>query len=136
MKGFTLLEMIVVIVIIGVLATLGFRQYMPVRESALSREAVANLRLIRAAERIYRMETTTYYPATGTENNIGNINNNLKLSLTTNNWGYSITTTNAAPPTFTATADRVGTGGYLDCQWSINQGQDNPIVVTDTLCMQ
>jgi prepilin-type N-terminal cleavage/methylation domain-containing protein len=43
-KGFTLLELIVVIVIIGVLATLGLTQYASMVERGRSAEAKANYR--------------------------------------------------------------------------------------------
>jgi prepilin-type N-terminal cleavage/methylation domain-containing protein len=120
-KGFTLLEIIVVIVIIGILATLGITQYIPSRERAIGREAIANLKLIAAAERIYRMEYGTFYPPDSgtTEGSVNNINTNLKLSLTVTNWAYSIT---GGTDTFTASAARNGAGGYQDCEYSLATG--------------
>jgi prepilin-type N-terminal cleavage/methylation domain-containing protein len=131
-KGFTLLEIIIVIVIIGILSTFGISQYIPARERALGKEATANLKLIAAAERIYRMENDTYYPASGTVNGVNNINTNLKLSLTTQSWHYSIT---GGTDTFTASASRNGSGGYLECIWSINETQEDPVVSTGP-CLQ
>ena len=86
--GFTLIELIIVIVIIGVLATLGVSQYYPLRERALDKEAEANLRLIASAERIYRMETQTYV----TSNTTSQINSDLRLSITTTrpSWSYFV----------------------------------------------
>ena len=145
-KSFTLLELVIVIVIIGILATLGLSQYYPLRERALSREATANLRLIRAAERIYRMESNNAaYGACqcsdGVTCNSGAVipvgcNFLLKLSLNTQNWTYAVTATGSgSTAAFTATAGRQGSGGYLDCQWSIDQAQDDPVVAVAP-CMQ
>ena len=100
-KGFTLLELIIVIIVIGVLASLALPGFGKARESALEKEAQANLRLISAAEKIYHMEYNAYF--TGTDLVV--INNNLKLSLPAQNWSYAITS--AAPGTaFTAQATR------------------------------
>jgi type II secretory pathway pseudopilin PulG len=54
---------------------------MAIKEKTLNREAKANLALIRAAEKIYRMEQGFYYPQTGEETTISVINSFLKLSL-------------------------------------------------------
>lgn len=86
------MELLTVIIIIGVLATLGLSGYASIRENAFNREAFANLKLIRAAQKPFRLETNGYYnsgafqPAA-----IRNINTNLKLSLSANNnrnWNY------------------------------------------------
>ncbi|MFH1128419.1 MAG: prepilin-type N-terminal cleavage/methylation domain-containing protein [Candidatus Omnitrophota bacterium] len=55
-KGFTLLELIIVIIIIGVLATLGFTQYTKVVEKGRAAEARAILGSLRTAERAYYLE--------------------------------------------------------------------------------
>jgi prepilin-type N-terminal cleavage/methylation domain-containing protein len=88
-RSFSLLELIVVVIIVGVLATLGFYSYGNVKEQTLDREAKVNLKLLRAAERIYFMETNQYY-ASGYDN-IAGINQNLKLSLPggdSRSWDY------------------------------------------------
>ncbi|RJP28226.1 MAG: prepilin-type N-terminal cleavage/methylation domain-containing protein [Candidatus Omnitrophota bacterium] len=96
-KSFTLLELLTVIVIIGVLSTLGINQFRAAREMALQREAVANVRLIAAAERISRMETGAFAACTCTTaaNCIAatGCNTLLRLQLNTTNWDYSVTVT-------------------------------------------
>ena len=120
-KSFTLIEIIIVIIIIGILAALAVNQYTPARERAVSREAVSTLRLVAAAERIYRMEIGGFYPpvALSPVTTPKDINDNLKVSVNENNWDYSISST--AINNFTSLADRLGTGGFLDCQYSIDE---------------
>lgn len=94
-KSFTLLELLVVIIIVGVLGTLGITNYMAAKEKALDKEAISNLKLIQSAEKIYQMETDTYYPDTppDPQTDIAEINDNLKLSLKADvnrNWNYSV----------------------------------------------
>lgn len=99
--GFTLLEMMIVIVIIGILATLAVYQFAGPRSAALEKEVKANLKLIAAAERIYRMEVGTFINATNTTN----ANALLRLMLPGGekpNWNYTVT--NADVDSFNATA--------------------------------
>lgn len=122
--GFTLIEIIIVVIIIGILSTFGISQYIPVRERALGKEAIANLKLISAAEKIYRMETGEYYPLRTTTDIIADINANLKLSLTGTNWDYKI---QAGSNFFIAYASRKGLGGYLDCEYMIENSREEPV---------
>ncbi|MDD5155995.1 MAG: type IV pilin-like G/H family protein [Candidatus Omnitrophica bacterium] len=59
-KGFTLLELIVVIVILGILATLGFTQYTKMVEKGRSAEARDALGQIRKAQIAYYLENGGY----------------------------------------------------------------------------
>lgn len=88
-RSYTLTELLVVIVIIGVLAILAIPIITGPKEQAMDNEAKVNLKLIQAAEKIYHMEYLQYWAAP--DNNL--LNDNLKLSLpaTTNanrNWDY------------------------------------------------
>lgn len=58
--GFTLLELVVVIIIIAVLASLGFSQYTKVVEKMRSAEAKSNLGLLRKLQLGYYMENGVY----------------------------------------------------------------------------
>ena len=104
-RGFTLIELMIVVVIVGMLAALAMVQFSAPMEDSLSKEALANLKLIAAAEKIYRMEAGVYITAT----NETVINKLLRLSLpenaTTKNWQYNVTAT-ANGRVFNATATR------------------------------
>ncbi|MCK9595161.1 MAG: hypothetical protein PHH68_01265 [Candidatus Omnitrophica bacterium] len=101
--AFTIVELTVVLIVVGILVTLAIGQFSGSREQALKKEAQANLKLIAAAEKIYRLETTVYMNQTDSSA----VNSNLKLSLpiTNPNWNYKVIGANTT--TFTAKAGRV-----------------------------
>jgi prepilin-type N-terminal cleavage/methylation domain-containing protein len=59
-RGFTLLELVVVVIIIGILATLGFTQYGKVIEKGRIAEARMVLGAIRNAQEAYKQEYGDY----------------------------------------------------------------------------
>jgi len=65
-RSFTLLELIVVIIIIGVLATLGFIQYAKVVEKGRRAEAASNLGAMRSMAYVWHQEGghPSQYPST------------------------------------------------------------------------
>jgi prepilin-type N-terminal cleavage/methylation domain-containing protein len=71
-RGFTLLELVVVIIIIGILATLGIQQFGRMAEKARGAEAREILGQIRQACAGYRLERGT---VTGMDGNSGGIGN-------------------------------------------------------------
>jgi len=121
MRSFSLLELVIVIVIVGILATLGIYPYISSRERALGDEARVNLQLIAAAERVWKMESATNaYTAcsclcagnavTCCNELAAGCNIFLRLSLNTQNWTYTVTGVagTGAAAVFTATATRTG----------------------------
>lgn len=112
-KAFTLLEILVVVIIIGILAALGFPNFAKTKESTLDKEAQANLKLISVAEKIYHLENAVYYISADRTA----INNGLKLSLPAQNWNYKI------DGGFTAKAQRAGDNARA---WCITQATDEP----------
>ena len=59
-RGFTLLELIVVIIILGILATLGFTQYTKMVEKGRTAEARVVLGALRQSQIAYYQEYATY----------------------------------------------------------------------------
>jgi prepilin-type N-terminal cleavage/methylation domain-containing protein len=86
-KGVTLIEMIIVIIIVGILATIAVPQYIGVKERSMDKEARANLSTIQAAEKNYRIEKGSYYAGSTAD-----LNTNLKLLLPTTSpqWDYAV----------------------------------------------
>lgn len=122
-KSFTMMELCVVLVIVGVLATIAVTQYGAAREQAFDREARANLLLIQTAERVYALDNGgAFYD----DDDEIDMNNELGLSLTTTNmiWDYSMEVDNVAvPPEFCIQATRVA-GGRT---WRIRNTEEDPV---------
>ena len=58
--GFTLIELIIVVIIIGILATIAAPMMSGLQEKAIRTEAIAALGTIRTAQRAYRVEYGNY----------------------------------------------------------------------------
>lgn len=119
--AFTLLEVIVVIIILAILVSISMPLYHKTVESARGEEAKTSLKLIQARERIIKLERNSYINCTSTLD--CNNATRLGLQLSANNWDYNVT--DATATNFLATADRIGTGGYLDCVYTINSTLEN-----------
>jgi prepilin-type N-terminal cleavage/methylation domain-containing protein len=101
-KGFTAFEVLIVLIIVGILATFAVNNLAPMRERSWDDEARQNLVLIQRAESAYLMENQTYYPAAGSTNSIGLINTNLGLYLPTGAariWNYEVWSTGCSRAT-------------------------------------
>jgi prepilin-type N-terminal cleavage/methylation domain-containing protein len=107
-RAFTLMEMLVVVTIIGILGTMSIVHFMASQEAALDKEVLSNLKLIAAAEKIYRMEAGQYVTA-GDETAI---NTDLRLMLpvgAARKWSYTVNA--AGGTTFVANGTRNVAGG-------------------------
>lgn len=117
--AFTAFELLVVIIIIGILATLSLPNLRKMKEKSYDNEAKATLKLLQAAEKIYYMQNGFYYPYSGAVTH-NSLNSSLKVFLPTSghvNWNYSTTTGTGA-----ATASRFPSGR----RWSIAITAEEP----------
>lgn len=79
--AFTLMEIIIVIVLIGVVGAFGIANYTRGLRKGLERRAIGNLRLIRSAAQIYMANTGSNVPNLA---NINAINTTLGLNIVDN----------------------------------------------------
>jgi type II secretory pathway pseudopilin PulG len=118
-------EILIVVIIVGILATLGISQFAAPREQAIEREGVVNLKLIAAAEKIYRLENNSneYVNVADT----AAANNVLKLALPISNsyWTYSVK--NADRDGFEAVAHRPRPVAGHPIDMCINQSAEEPV---------
>lgn len=121
--GFTLIELMAVVVIFGIVAMLALPRHFRAREQGYDKKAQAALGMIRSAERQHWMENGSYFPASGTETNLNSINGNLSIDLADDGmWTYGIATDAAGE--FQASLTRAGGWGYAR-SWMINATLEN-----------
>ncbi len=125
-SGFTLIELIVVVIVIGILATVAVPQYLRATERAKSAKARHALGILAQAEKLFRADSTDgqYTTCAGTAAGCGaptSIGGFVELTdivgtgvagTGDRDWTYGIAAAGAgATPTFTATARRAGGDG-------------------------
>lgn len=120
-KGFILIEVIIVFVILGVLASLAIPRFIGSLEKARGDKAVTWLRLIRIGEKMYRLDHNTFTNSlSGLADYIGELDPDP-------DWTYGDPDTtddaNDSGPDFTATATRSG-GAYKDGTIIIDEDGD------------
>jgi type IV pilus assembly protein PilE len=103
-KGFTLLELVVVIIILGVLATLGIQQYTRAVERSRGAEARQILGQIRGEAAAYRTERGSCAGFTEAMAGVGNNADQIPSACrTTHYFSYAVTNSTAGGVTLTAT---------------------------------
>ena len=111
-RGFTILEVVIVVVLIGVLAAIALPEYANFLERGKVTEAVNAIGSIKSAELIYKMRNDVYVSIT--QNTQSRLSEYLKLDIpSTGNWYYHSSTT-TTPGGFTVSAFRLPSGGTLN----------------------
>jgi prepilin-type N-terminal cleavage/methylation domain-containing protein len=124
-KGFTLIELMIVVVIIGILAALAIPRFMTATTKSKQSEAKQILKQIYTMERAYRQSNNTYWGQGTTADSLAaNQNNFATIGVNIPNGArylYNITVATATNLTVTGTATGLDDDAANDV-WSINEG--------------
>ena len=85
-KGFTLMELMICIVVIGLLASFGIPNYQKSVRKGYERNAILNLKTIHGANEIYRARIGQYAP--GIALDLAGINSALSIDIIDGNMAY------------------------------------------------
>ena len=118
LSGFTLIEIILISMVVMTLALITLPNFSKSKKVALKKEAISYVKLITAAERIYRIENDTYVACSGAA-----CNNLLSLMLNTANWDYNVTSATAGTVNIKADNNSILPGcSYTTDQDSLDSG--------------
>ncbi|OIO32835.1 MAG: hypothetical protein AUJ70_04710 [Candidatus Omnitrophica bacterium CG1_02_40_15] len=112
-RGFTLLEVLIVVIIIGILAAIALPQYVTTLEKSKSAEAATNVGSIRSALDRY------WYQNGAITTTISNLDIDNPNSVTNKLYTYTITDggTTSTTRIYTVTATRTAGGNTYTVQW-------------------
>jgi type IV pilus assembly protein PilE len=110
-SGFTLIELIVVIIIVGILAAVGLSQYSKTVERSRKAEAKMNLGVLRQVAVAYRLENGTIDGITNADLGIGTGANDIPSACRSTHYFYYTTAGEVADPVINLYAMRCTSGG-------------------------
>ncbi|OGX38741.1 MAG: hypothetical protein A3C53_02665 [Omnitrophica WOR_2 bacterium RIFCSPHIGHO2_02_FULL_68_15] len=126
--GFTLLELLMVVIIIAILASIALPQYFKAAERSRASEAVQILATIRGSEGRYKaMSLTKVYTSALDDLDVG-VPGSTGVPLSTM-WTYSL-----APPLAVATRAGSGATVSIDLETGATCTDDNPTYGLGTTC--
>ncbi|MFT5206650.1 MAG: type IV pilus assembly protein PilE [Candidatus Omnitrophota bacterium] len=114
-QGFTIMELLIAIVIMGVLAGIAVPGYQKSVEKSRSTEATVGLKVIHTAEKIYRLDTGAYAGAAATT---ALTNAQLGIELEQENYVFALGAQTPTTTKYSASATRIGTA----CVFAISVG--------------
>jgi prepilin-type N-terminal cleavage/methylation domain len=109
-SGFTLTELLIVVIIVGIVSTLALPMLVKTIEKAKLGEAISNLNLIRTGEKIYFLENGFFSGKDGADKQAGIVKLNIEDPNNANaNFTYTVETEKGETGDFTARAQRKDT---------------------------
>ena len=87
-KGFTLIEILIIIIIISIVTGIGLPMYMKAAQQNRDKKAIAMLKLIQGGQKIHEFETANYVSCSDAQD--CNDQLNIDLPVFKSPWDYSV----------------------------------------------